>query len=148
MKQWHETLFENFANGYEEQPFVRGTSGEVDLIEQEIGRKPGCAILDIGCGTGRHAVELAKRGYRVTAIDLSEAQLARARRNVQAAGVTVQFIRADTRSIQFNERFDAIIMICEGAFPLMETDEMNFQILKNAVNSLHESGTFILTILN
>lgn len=71
MKQWYEELFENSAKSYDKEPFVKGTRGEVDFIEKELVSDKSATILDIGCGTGRHAIELAKRGYSVTAVDLS-----------------------------------------------------------------------------
>ena len=148
MKQWYEELFENYAEQYEKEVFVKGTQGEVDFIEKEIEHNKNCRVLDIGCGTGRHAIELAQRGYNVTGVDLSEAQLAKARSKVTSAGVDAQFIKADARKLSFRNEFDLAVMICEGAFPLMETDEMNFAILKNAANALKEKGTFIFTTLN
>jgi 2-polyprenyl-3-methyl-5-hydroxy-6-metoxy-1,4-benzoquinol methylase len=79
MKQWYESLFENYAYKYDKECFVQGTAGECDFIEQEIGNDKALKILDIGCGTGRHAIELTKRGYNVTGVDLSENQIKRAR---------------------------------------------------------------------
>ena len=64
MKQWYQTLFENYANTYEKEPFTRGTIGEGDFIEKEMGYNKSLHVLDIGCGTGRHLIELVKRGYR------------------------------------------------------------------------------------
>lgn len=148
MTQWYEQLFENYANKYEEEPFTKGTSGEVDFIEKEIQFNKSLGILDIGCGTGRHAIELARRGYSVVGVDLSEYQLAKARSNAQREQVNVQFLRADARNLTFQGEFDVATMICEGGFPLMETDEMNFQILKSAKRALKEKGTFIFTTLN
>ncbi|MGZ4864127.1 MAG: methyltransferase domain-containing protein [Halobacteriota archaeon] len=148
MKQWYEELFENSAKSYDQQPFVEGTHGEVDFIEEELGFSRSSTILDIGCGTGRHAIELAKRGYTVTAVDLSTSQLDRAREKAIAANVTVQFVEADARHLNYSGQFDAVIIVCEGAFPLMETDEMNFEILKNAFCALRQGGVFILTTLN
>ena len=88
MKQWYETLFENYAKGYDSENYVQGTVGEVDFIEEELGFDKSKNILDIGCGTGRHAIELARRGYKVTGVDLSKAQLERAKeRAVQFRGV-------------------------------------------------------------
>jgi 2-polyprenyl-3-methyl-5-hydroxy-6-metoxy-1,4-benzoquinol methylase len=69
MKQWYEDLFENYAQKYDNECFVQGTLGECDFIEQEINHNKSVKILDIGCGTGRHTIELTKRGYGVTGID-------------------------------------------------------------------------------
>jgi 2-polyprenyl-3-methyl-5-hydroxy-6-metoxy-1,4-benzoquinol methylase len=148
MKQWYEELFENSAATYDEEPFVKGTESEVDFVEKEIKFDKSATVLDIGCGTGRHAIELAKRGYSVTAVDLSASQLAKARLKARAANVSVQFQKADARYLVYNNQFDVVIMVCEGAFPLMETDEMNFNILKNASNALNRNGVFVLTTLN
>jgi 2-polyprenyl-3-methyl-5-hydroxy-6-metoxy-1,4-benzoquinol methylase len=148
MKQWYEELFANYAGQYDKEHFTTGTVGEVNFIEQEIGFKQTSRVLDIGCGTGRHSIELARRGYSVTAIDLSESMLAKAGQKAQAAGIKVEFIQADARRLQFFSEFDLVIMLCEGAFPLMETDEMNFMILQSGANALREKGKFIFTTLN
>jgi 2-polyprenyl-3-methyl-5-hydroxy-6-metoxy-1,4-benzoquinol methylase len=148
MKHWYEELFEDFADGYDREEFTRGTIGEADFIEKEAGFNRSIRILDIGCGTGRHTIELASRGYSVTGIDLSEAQLAKARKVAASKNLDIPFIRQDARDFNFHGEFDLAIMICEGAFPLMETDEMNFRILQNANNSLNEKGKLIFTTLN
>ena len=122
--------------------------GEVDFVERELGADRSKRILDIGCGTGRHAIELAKRGYRVTGFDLSEGQLRLAREKAAAAGVTVDFQRRDATQPHFNQEFDAAIMFCEGAFPLMETDEKNHAILRHAGAALRPGGKLLLTTLN
>lgn len=148
MTQWYEALFTNYAEKYEEESFTKGTLNEVDFIENEIKFNKECRILDVGCGTGRHSIELAKRGYTVTGIDLSNNMLEKAKRNAKEAGVTVTFLQADARDFSFNEKFDLVIMLCEGGFSLMETDMMNFNILKNAVNSMSGSGKIIFNCLN
>jgi 2-polyprenyl-3-methyl-5-hydroxy-6-metoxy-1,4-benzoquinol methylase len=89
MKQWYEALFENYAEKYDKECFVQGTVGECDFIEEETARDKSLKIIDIGCGTGRHAIELTKRGYSVTGVDLSENQIKRAREKAQEAGVTL-----------------------------------------------------------
>lgn len=148
MKQWYEELYLNFAEKYDKEVFTQGTNGEVDFIEKEIGFDRSKEILDLGCGTGRHSIELAKRGYRVTGVDLSESQLGKAREKAIDSGLKIDFIRDDARYFRFEKKFDLVIMICEGAFSLMETDEMNFEIIKNAKISLKENGKFIFTTLN
>ena len=148
MKQWYESLYENDAHKYDKECFVQGTAGECDFIEGEIARDKSLKIIDIGCGTGRHAIELTKRGYTVTGVDLSENQITRAREKAQEAGVTIDFQIQDARNLPFDGEFDLAIMLCEGGFSLMETDEMNFEILKNATKALKSKGKFIFTTLN
>jgi SAM-dependent methyltransferase len=148
MKPWYEALFENYAHKYDKECFVQGTTGECDFIEREILRDTSLKILDIGCGTGRHSIELAKRGYQITGVDLSESQLKRAREKAEEAGVTIDFQKQDARHLPFDGGFDLAIMLCEGGFSLMETDEMNFEILKGATRALKSRGKLIFTTLN
>lgn len=148
MTQWYEALFENYGLKYDNEVFTQGTLGECDFIESEINYNKQAKILDIGCGTGRHSIELAKRGYNITGIDLSESQLKRAREKAAEQNLNIEFHNHDARNLPFSEEFDLAIMLCEGGFPLMETDEMNFSILQNAAKSLKKSGTLIFTTLN
>lgn len=148
MIQWYEELFKNYAKKYDTEIFTQGTIGECDFIEKEIKFNKATKILDIGCGTGRHSIELTKRGYPVIGIDLSDSQLNRAKEKASEQNLQIVFQKHDARNLPFLHEFDLAIMLCEGAFPLMETDEMNFQILKNAAKALKPKGKFIFTTLN
>jgi len=148
MKQWYEELFENYGMKYDNESFTQGTIGECDFIEKEINYNKNIKILDIGCGTGRHSIELAKRGYAVVGIDLSESLLKRAKEKASEQNLQIIFQKHDARNLTFLHEFGLVIMLCEGAFPLMETDEMNFQILQNAANALTPNGKMIFTTLN
>jgi SAM-dependent methyltransferase len=148
MKQWYESLFENYGSQYDKENFTQGTLGECDFLEKEIDFNKILRILDIGCGTGRHSIELALRGYNITGIDLSEGQLRRAREKAAGLGLNINFCQHDARNLPFQEEFDLAIMLCEGGFPLMETDEMNFAILQSAAKALRPGGKFVFTTLN
>ncbi len=148
MRQWYEELFENYGEKYDNEVFTKGTFGECDFIEKEMNYNKHFKILDIGCGTGRHSRELAKRGYSVTGIDLSESLLNKAKGIAIKDGLNIDFQIQDARALTFSNEFDLAIMLCEGAFPLMETDEMNYQILQNATKALKDGGKLILTTLN
>lgn len=148
MKKWYEELFTNYALKYEKEDFTQGTVQEVDFIIKEINEDKTCRILDIGCGTGRHAIELARRGYNVTGVDLSESMIKKAKEKSLNYGVEVYFHIADARNLKFKDEFELVIMMCEGAFPLMETYEQNFEILKNAAKALKKNGKLIFTTLN
>ena len=84
----------------------------------------------------------------MTGFDLSEGQLHLAREKAAAAGAAVDFQRRDATQPHFNQEFDAAIMFCEGAFPLMETDDKNYAILTHAAAALRPGGKLLLTTLN
>ncbi len=145
-KKWYEELYSDFGEKYEEEPYVQGTEGEVDFIEKEIGDSKNLRILDVGCGTGRHLLELARRGYKnLVGVDLSSCMVEKARRKAEKEGLEIEFIEADARKLDFSRKFDVVLIICEGAFSLMENDEMDFEILENVARSLKGKGKFIMT---
>ncbi len=148
MKQWYEKLFDNYGEKYDKEPFTQGTSGECDFIEKELHYDKSLKIIDVGCGTGRHSIELSKRGYDITGIDLSESQLEKAREKAKRLNLKIDFLQHDARNLPFENHFDVAIMLCEGGFPLMETDEMNYEILKNVTKSLKSPAKLIFTTLN
>lgn len=147
-KQWYEELFENYGEKYDKEIFTQGTIGECNFIEKELNYNKNLKIIDIGCGTGRHTIELTKRGYQIIGIDLSEGQLEKAREKASVSNLDIEFFNYDARDLPFEKLFDVAIMLCEGGFPLMETDEMNFLILQNVAKTLKDKGKFIFTTLN
>lgn len=147
MKAWYEELYEDFEK-YHAEPYVQNTRAEVDFVEQELGHDRTRRILDVGCGNGRHTLELARRGYPVVGVDLSESMLEQGRQQAEAEGLEVALIRWDARELEFEAEFDAAIMLCEGAFSLMETDEMDRQILANIFRGLRPGGKLIMTCPN
>jgi SAM-dependent methyltransferase len=98
--QWFETFFQGVAVEF----WIRAiphtvTVQEADYLERALELTPGARLLDIPCGHGRHAVELARRGYRVTAVDLSDDALDRARQTANAEGANIDWRRGDMREI-------------------------------------------------
>jgi len=144
---WYVELYRHFPD-YDQEPYTQGTQGEVDFIEQELGHDRSKIVLDVGCGAGRHALELARRGYRVVGVDLSGSLLAQGREAARAESLDVTFIVGDARALGFAARFDLALSLCEGAFSLMETDEMDRLILENVARALKPGGRLILTAPN
>lgn len=148
---WQE-FFDSHAPVYEENAFTRNTVAEVDFLLEELAVPEGGTILDVGCGTGRHSVELAKRGYDVTGVDLSAQMLARGAENARAAGVEVVWIQADAADFSVGSRFDAAIGLCEGAFGLLGAgDDAIAQpaaILRNVSRSVRPEAKVLFTVLN
>ncbi|OBR64157.1 cyclopropane-fatty-acyl-phospholipid synthase [Paenibacillus oryzae] len=147
-----ESFFDQHAPHYMNNDFTKNTLSEVDFVIEELRLAEGSRILDVGCGAGRHAVELAKRGFKVTGIDLSSGMLAEAKKLASAANVDIEWIHCDAVQYTPTETFDAAICLCEGAFGLVGRDEEPLEhdmaILKNISDALEPKGRFILTTLN
>ena len=150
-KTW-EAFFDAHAPVYEENVFTKSTVREVDFLLEELSLQPGDSILDVGCGTGRHSIELAKRGYDVTGLDLSSEMLARAADAASAAGVNVDWIHADATQFILPRKYNCAICLCEGSFGLLgqgdDPIDQPLSILCNISRSLKPQAKAVLTVLN
>jgi 2-polyprenyl-3-methyl-5-hydroxy-6-metoxy-1,4-benzoquinol methylase len=150
-KQWEE-FFDGHAPKYMENVFTKNTSAEVDFIIQELDLPKGSSILDVGCGTGRHSIELARRGYLLTGVDISSGMLAEAKKSANQASVAVEWIRADAARFRSEKQFDAALCLCEGAFGLLNSDddplEHELSILRNINQTLKPEAKVVFTVLN
>jgi SAM-dependent methyltransferase len=151
-KSTWEAFFDAHAPIYEKNVFTKHTVREVDFLVDELRLPPGGAILDVGCGTGRHAIELARRGYVVTGLDQSSQMLSRAAAAARAANVAVEWIRSDATRFTLPAKYDAAICLCEGAFGLLgQTDDpidQPLSILCNISRSLNPGARTVFTVLN
>lgn len=147
-----QRFFDAHAPRYEENKFTQNTLAEVDFFLSLFPLAKGARLLDIGCGTGRHSIELAKRGFSVTGLDLSSGMLGVAKQNADKAGVDVQWVQGDATSFRFKDPFDAALCVCEGAFGLIGTDddpeEHDLKVLVCTAKALRPGGGFLLTALN
>jgi SAM-dependent methyltransferase len=151
MAEWRD-FFDAFAPRYMREEFTGGTVAEVDFAERELGLEPGARVLDVGCGTGRHSVELARRGYRMTGLDQSAGMLTEARKAAASAGVEVDWVQSDATDFALAEPFDAALCVCEGAFSLLGTGDdpwsHDHAILRNIRAALRPAAPLLLTALS
>jgi SAM-dependent methyltransferase len=154
--QW-EDFFDSHAPHYMENVFTINTLSEVDFLLEELELPAGSSILDVGCGTGRHAIELARRGYRVTGVDISSGMLHQAEKAATQAGVSVKWVHGDATTYLMGmsrpqEQFDAALCLCEGAFGLLDIgddpEEHDRAVLSNINSALPIGATLIMTTLN
>jgi SAM-dependent methyltransferase len=155
-RPWYEELFESgdytrFWLGGEEAPRIPAerTQKEVDFAIGALGLLPGEHVLDLCCGYGRHSIELARRGYRVTGIDLSSAQLAMARSAAARDDIDVEWIQADMRAIpsQLTAQVDTVLNMFT-AFGYFEDEAENQRVLDGIASVLRPGGRLLIDFIN
>jgi SAM-dependent methyltransferase len=99
--------------------FTAGTDQEVDFLVEALGLKAGQTVLDVGCGPGRHALALARRGLQVRGVDASEEFVALAAAAAASEGLEAEFTVLDVRDLVVDGEFDAAICLCQGGFGLL-----------------------------
>jgi len=136
---WQEPFFRGVAlDAWRYITSAEMTRTEVDFLERALGVGAGAQVLDIPCGNGRHAIELAGRGYKLTGIDLSEEFIREARNAAQA----VRWVRDDMRSLSWASEFDGAY--CFGnSFGYLSPDEAR-RFLGAVAHALKPGARFIV----
>jgi SAM-dependent methyltransferase len=145
-KPWFAEIFDE--DYLRTLPFLtpQATQSEAEFVIDTMNLAPGAQVLDLGCGYGRHAMELAARGYHVVGLDLSPPLLVRGGEEAHRRGLTINFVCGDMRELDFENQFD-------GAYCLFSTfgyfdDETNKKTLQNVARALKPHGKVLVEILN
>lgn len=151
-KPWFEDLFsEDYIKTMDVLP-DEDVRREVDFIEESLGVEKQGVILDLACGRGEHAIELASRGYNVVGLDLSPVALAVAHENLRARAAEgameakPSFMRTDMRELNFEENFDGAYCWCTS-FGYFE-DDVNVTVLKRLHRALRQGGNLLIDVAN
>jgi SAM-dependent methyltransferase len=144
-EHWFEPLANHMGPAYLRYSFTKGTRQECDAVIEALSLVPGMRVLDVGCGPGRHAHELAARGIAVHGVDISHRFIEIAT-STAPAGAT--FERADARSLRFDSEFDAAICLCQGAFGLLGPDSENLAVLSGIARALKPAGRAAISAFN
>jgi SAM-dependent methyltransferase len=145
-RPWWEELFnDDFIRTMAKVTEVQ-IGKEVNFIEESLGCEAGAMILDLACGTGRHAVELAARGYQVVGFDLSLAMLARASDEAQDRRQKINFVQGDMREMTFEETFDGVYS-WNTSFGYFD-EEKNGAVIARVHKALKKGGQFLLDVVN
>jgi SAM-dependent methyltransferase len=123
------------------------TPVEIDRLEALLALRPPRRILDLPCGQGRHAIELARRGYDVTGVDLSPFLLKVADERGRAEGVRVRWLAGDMREQVAGERFDVVLNLFTSlGYFANEADDR--KVVDAAAAMLVPGGRFLLEVIN
>ena len=125
---------------------LAGTDQEVRFITSVLNLDPGASILDLYCGYGRHAIELAKKGYNVTGLDATKDFLSIAMQKAHESNIELSFKQQDMRELNYKCEFDAVINMF-AAFGYF-TDDENANIIKLIAAALKHKGLFLIDLLN
>ncbi len=145
-RSWWEDFFSDDYLHSVIRPTAAQISGQVDFIESSLGLSKGQTVLDVGCGLGLHALELARRGYLVVGLDLSLPMITRAAEAAQQEGLRINFLHSDLREIGFQGMFDAIV--CVGTTFGFFDDDTNRDVLARLCASLKPGGRLLLDVVN
>jgi len=119
----------------------------IDLIEREVSPHPRAHILDVGCGRGRHALILARRGFDVTGLDLSEHAIQKARERAAEAGLDIGFRIGDMREPVGVDVVDGVVNLFT-TFGYFEDDDDNLRALRAMTEALRPGGWLVQDFLN
>lgn len=146
MGTWHEqdSFWETMPMFGERQ--IREAGQEVDSILDLLAIAPGSAVLDLCCGIGRHSVELARRGFRVTGVDRTAAYLRIASEKARREGLDVEWVQADMREFMRPGAYAAALNL-STSFGFFEDPVQDRQVVTNVHSSLEPGGRLLVDIM-
>jgi ubiquinone/menaquinone biosynthesis C-methylase UbiE len=128
----------------EKSPFE--TKKEIDQIIHLTGITPGSSILDLCCGQGRHSLEFARRGFKITGVDRTEKYLEHAKRESSRENLSIEYIKDDMRRFRRENHFNAIIVMYTS-FGFFANQKENIKVLTNCYYSLNKNGKMLIDLV-
>ncbi|MGE3537601.1 MAG: class I SAM-dependent methyltransferase [Candidatus Tectimicrobiota bacterium] len=148
---WWKTLFDDVYL-VTDAPFVCNpalTKREVDVIEALVPVPPSASILDLCGGQGRHALELARRGYQqLTVLDYSDFLLCRGRWEAAAGSLPVTFCQGDARRTSFAASSYDVVLLMANSFGYFVDAADDRRVLAEVVRLLTPGGYFLLDLID
>lgn len=146
-KEWHESprFWEVMAPKLFSKNILGATRDDVDHLLTLIKMRPNAAVLDLACGQGRHSLELARRGFRVTGVDDTPSYLREAKQNTQREGLEIEFIQADMRQFYREIAFDVVISLYTS-FGYFRHHADEVRTLRNVHRSLKKGGVLVMDL--
>jgi SAM-dependent methyltransferase len=144
-QDWYQTAFDGATA---DMAWTERTESEVDRALKMLKPEGGERILDLACGSGRHSLELTRRGFSVVGADISAELIEIAKRDAQEQGLEATFMEADLRELDFDDEFDIVLNLNDGAVGYFETDEENHRTFETIARALRSSGRNLVQLPN
>jgi SAM-dependent methyltransferase len=131
-----------------EMAWTDRTGPEVDRVARILNPTGDERVLDLACGSGRHSLELRRRGFDVVGADISADLIEIARRDAAAEGIEVEFVQADLRDLDLEDEFDLVLNLNDGAIGYLESDEENLRTFETIARALKPGGRNLIQLPN
>jgi SAM-dependent methyltransferase len=144
-EDWYADAFDAASA---EMAWTDRTGPEIDRVVKILQPQGGERVLDLACGSGRHALELRRRGFEVVGADISADLIEIARRDAAAADLKVEFVLADLRDLDLEDEFDLVLNLNDGAIGYLESDEENRRTFEVIARALRRGGRNLVQLPN
>ena len=144
-KTWYKEIW---TLSIQEETWVEETKKQVAFICSVLNIKGNEKILDLACGYGRHSIELGKMGCKVVGIDITKDYIEEAKRQANIANIKNEYYCKDIRDIEYENEFDIVLNMADGAIGYLESNEENEKIFTVASKALRCGGKHLIDITN
>lgn len=144
-QDWYATAFDAASA---DMAWTDRTAGEVERALKILKPRGDERILDLACGSGRHALELRRRGFSVVGVDISPELIEIARGEAAVEGLEIEFVEADLRKLEYEDEFDLVLNLNDGAIGYLENDEENHRIFEVIARALRGDGRNLVQLPN
>jgi SAM-dependent methyltransferase len=142
-RHWFEDIADHTGAAYLRYSFTKGTEQEVGFLVELLRLDGTTRVLDVGCGPGRHAHELARRGVPVVGLDISARFVSLA---TAGAPQGATFVLGDARALPVARgAFDVVLSLCQGGWGLLRGEEEDPAVLSGLVGALRPGGRAVLS---
>jgi SAM-dependent methyltransferase len=144
-EDWYETAFDARSA---EMAWTDHTGPEVDRVAKILQPNGDERVLDMPCGSGRHALGLRRRGFGVVGADISPDLIGIARRDAAEEDLDVDFVLSDLRDLGFAAEFDLVLNLNDGAIGYLESDEEKLKTFATISRALRPGGRNLIQLPN
>jgi SAM-dependent methyltransferase len=144
-QDWYETAFTGMSA---DMAWTERTGSEIDRALTMLRPEGGERILDLACGTGRHSLELVRRGFSVVGVEIGEELVQIANKDAAEQGLEAEFVQGDLRELDYENEFDIVLNLNDGAVGYFETDEENHRTFEVISRALKPGGQNLIQVPN